>query len=119
MNDEKHYRVFTQSGKQCGGQGHLSVSEACYRVMMALARREDIIELRAETGEGDGARVSSVQPVGDVDRQAVSGPLENFSTRELVEELSKREGVERTTEEPYQDVPIMINGPAVVLVITD
>ncbi len=45
--------------------------------------------------------------------------LEKVNTCSLVEELKKRDGVEVTIAEPYQDEEIKINGPAVVLVITD
>lgn len=40
-------------------------------------------------------------------------------TAELVAELSHREGVEKTIAEPYQDVQVKVNGPAIVLVVTD
>lgn len=40
-------------------------------------------------------------------------------TRELVEELSRREGVEMKIAEPCQDVELKVSGPAVALVITD
>ena len=40
-------------------------------------------------------------------------------TRELVEELKKREGVEAHIAEPYEDLTVTVNGPAVVLVVTD
>lgn len=42
-----------------------------------------------------------------------------METKELVEELSKREGVEKIIAEPYQDVEVKVNGPAVVLVVRD
>lgn len=45
--------------------------------------------------------------------------LENVSTLDLVKEISKREGVKVTTAEPYQDVQIKVNGPAVVLEVID
>ena len=45
--------------------------------------------------------------------------LSYFSTRELVEELEYREGVETQTAKPYQDLAIKVNGPAIVLVVTD
>ncbi len=41
------------------------------------------------------------------------------TTKDLVAELSTREGVEETTAEPYQDVEIKVNGPAIVLVVID
>ena len=44
---------------------------------------------------------------------------ERLSTRELVQELSQRAGVETKTAEPYCDLEIKVNGPAIVLVITD
>lgn len=43
----------------------------------------------------------------------------NIPTKELVEELTKREGVEETVAEPHREVVIKVNGPARVLVITD
>lgn len=45
--------------------------------------------------------------------------LATAPTKDLVEELSKREGVEKTIAEPYQDVEVKVNGPAIVLVVTD
>lgn len=45
--------------------------------------------------------------------------LSQVETAELVEELSQREGVERTIAEPYQDVQVKVNGPAIVLVVID
>lgn len=45
--------------------------------------------------------------------------IASFSTCELVEELSKREGVKKTIAEPYVDVTVTVNGPAIVFVIID
>ena len=45
--------------------------------------------------------------------------LSQIATCDLVAELSKRDGVEVHTAEPYQDVTVPVNGPAVVLVVTD
>lgn len=45
--------------------------------------------------------------------------LDEVKTCELVEELRKREGVEAHTAEPYKDLTINVNGPAVVLVVID
>lgn len=45
--------------------------------------------------------------------------LEYFSTSELVYELKQREGVEIKTAEPYEDMEMSVNGPAVVLIIVD
>lgn len=45
--------------------------------------------------------------------------LQKVPTKDLVEELQKREGVETTTVEPYQDKTVSVNGPAIVLVVTD
>lgn len=46
-------------------------------------------------------------------------PFDGVSTRELVEELRQREGVEATIAEPHKDIEIKVNGPAVVLVVID
>ncbi len=45
--------------------------------------------------------------------------LSKFLTKELVEELLKREGVEKTIAEPYEDIQVNVNGPAIVLVVID
>ena len=45
--------------------------------------------------------------------------LEGVSTVDFVTELRKREGVETTVIEPYQDAAVSVNGPALVLVVTD
>lgn len=45
--------------------------------------------------------------------------FDGVSTRDLVEELRQRKGVEVTIAEPYQDVAVKVNGPAIVLVVND
>lgn len=45
--------------------------------------------------------------------------LKSIATCELVKELKKREGVEMHIAEPYKDLSVTVNGPAVVLVVTD
>lgn len=45
--------------------------------------------------------------------------IRQIPTRDLVAELSRREGVKKRIAEPYQDVQIKVNGPAIVLVVTD
>ena len=45
--------------------------------------------------------------------------LQRVSTKLLVEELVKREGVESKTAEPYVDETISANGPAVLIAVCD
>lgn len=45
--------------------------------------------------------------------------LSNVPTCDLVKELQTREGVETTIAEPYQDVEVKVNGPAIVLTVID
>ena len=45
--------------------------------------------------------------------------LKNVSTKMLVGELMKREGVETKIAEPYKDITVSVNGPAIILVVTD
>lgn len=45
--------------------------------------------------------------------------LSNISTCELVKELRNREGVVTRIVEPYADMQVSINGPAIVLVVID
>ena len=49
----------------------------------------------------------------------MSYSLAEISTKDLVEELKGREGVEATIVEPYRDSKVVVNGPSVVLVVTD
>ena len=51
--------------------------------------------------------------------KSVRDKLKEYKTCELVEELKKREGVEARQAEPYKDLEIKVNGPAIVLVIID
>lgn len=45
--------------------------------------------------------------------------LENIKTRDLVEELKKRDGVQIEYAEPHIDKTITVNGPACILVVVD
>ena len=42
-----------------------------------------------------------------------------ISTKDLVEELKKREAVEAMIAELYQDLTVTVYGPAIILVVTD
>jgi hypothetical protein len=48
-----------------------------------------------------------------------SNELSNFKTYELVEELKNREGVETHIAEPYANIKVEVDGPAIVLVVID
>nr|DAT21303.1 MAG TPA: hypothetical protein [Caudoviricetes sp.] len=45
--------------------------------------------------------------------------IKNVSTKELVDELVTREGVEMKYAEPHKDLDVNVNGPAIVLIVTD
>lgn len=45
--------------------------------------------------------------------------LKEIKTKDLVNELSVREGVSKIIAEPYKDENIKINGPAVILIVVD
>ncbi len=45
--------------------------------------------------------------------------LKNVPTCDLVTELKTRDGVEMKVAEPYQDIAVSVNGPAIVLVVVD
>ena len=51
--------------------------------------------------------------------KSVTQLLKSISTRQLVEELTDREGVECFYAEPYEEKPISVSGPAVIMVIID
>lgn len=48
-----------------------------------------------------------------------SSRLDDVPTKRLVEELSKREGVEQVIAEPYKDAQVRVNGPAIILTVID
>lgn len=45
--------------------------------------------------------------------------LKKITTKELVEELKNREGVEIKIVDPYQDEVINVNGPCLVIIVLD
>lgn len=45
--------------------------------------------------------------------------IEKISTKELIEELKKRQGVTTEYAEPYQDKTVSVNGPAIILTVCD
>ena len=45
--------------------------------------------------------------------------LSKVKTSELVAELNTREGVKMIIAEPYQNVEVSVEGPAVILVVMD
>lgn len=59
----------------------------------------------------------SVDGIGNV--SDLGEMLEQAATAELVTELKTREGVETTTAEPYEDVTVIANGPAIILKVID
>ena len=56
-------------------------------------------------------------------KEIVSGcelcELKDIATKDLVDELKKREGVETAIAEPYQDKAIEVTGPSIILVVMD
>lgn len=49
----------------------------------------------------------------------MSKRIDQITTKELVEELLKREGVEYKKVEPYADATISTNGPAILIKVID
>jgi len=45
--------------------------------------------------------------------------LSEYSTKELAEELARREGVRTVTVEPHESMNFDVNGPAIVLINVD
>ena len=45
--------------------------------------------------------------------------LKEIPTCLLVKELENRQGVEKIIAEPYQQKPVVVDGPAIVLVVTN
>ncbi|GAA0103275.1 hypothetical protein UT300012_39920 [Paraclostridium bifermentans] len=45
--------------------------------------------------------------------------LKNIATKELVEELKNREGIEIKEVDPNKDEVINVNGPCVVITVVD
>lgn len=72
-------------------------------------------ELYSEDGLTPEVAESVLTALRPVSREQLS----EFKTCVLVDELRKREGVETHIAEPYQDMTVPVNGPAVVLVVID
>lgn len=45
--------------------------------------------------------------------------LKNITTKQLIDELKKREGIEVNTVDPYQDEIINVNGPCIIITVID
>ena len=60
-----------------------------------------------------------LQEAIDFALDTLKNPTRQVKTCELVSEIKNREGVETHVAEPYQDVTVSVNGPAVVLVVID
>ena len=89
-----------------------------------MTREEAIAILdRRTTIPGDGYTYEQINEAIDLALSALRPvsreQLSEFKTCDLVDELRKREGVETHIAEPYQDVTVSVNGPAVVLVVID
>ena len=67
------------------------------------------------------ASITDGNIIGAKDCKVICVPAksEEAETCELVEELAKREGVETHAVRPYKDITVKVNGPAIVLVVTD
>ncbi len=89
------------------------------------ARVIQVIETTALRGEGtEKDTCRQVKQYWDFEGNflAENDPIEkrkDIKTCELVEELRKREAVETHIAEPYKDLTVTVNGPAIVLVVTD
>lgn len=64
-----------------------------------------------------GAR--AIRDTGASIRGGMKETIKNVSTKELVDELVTREGVEMKYAEPHKDLDVNVNGPAIVLIVTD
>ena len=53
------------------------------------------------------------------DQESEMNKMSEFTTAELVEELKHRQGVDAQIAEPYEDITVSVNGPAIVLIVTD
>ena len=71
--------------------------------------------------EAAEAVISALDPLEIISalRPVSREQLSEFKTCDLVDEIRKCEGVETHIAEPYQDVTVSVNGPAVVLVVID
>jgi hypothetical protein len=60
-----------------------------------------------------------IRDVGTEKGGEMKETIKNVSTKELVDELVTREGVEMKYAEPHKDLDVNVNGPAIVLIVTD
>ena len=51
--------------------------------------------------------------------RVINVDLSQYKTSDIVNELKTREGIKAIIAEPYEDKPVTVNGPAIILVVTD
>ncbi len=62
---------------------------------------------------------TSQQQGGEGVEKIIRKTIDEYTTYELIEELYRREGVEKHIAEPYKDVNVEVNGPAIILIVID
>jgi len=100
------------------GQKDNPVSLAAIRAIVTHAVRAEASRIGTVSVALDGIKFAS-QSFGNEKSTVGGSHLKTVPTCKLVEELSTREGVERKEAEPYQDLHVEVNGPAIVLVVID
>jgi len=66
-----------------------------------------------------GSIARAIRDTGASIRGEMKETIKNVSTKELVDELVKREGIEMIYAEPHKDLAMSVNGPAIVLIVVD
>lgn len=61
--------------------------------------------------------VSDILTAPTIETKSSDSSLKDISTKELVDELLTREGIEHKWVEPYVDKTFSVNGPATVIII--
>ena len=66
-----------------------------------------------------GCKFDYLFATADDGKEVMEVEVENIKTRDLVEELKKRDGVQIEYAEPHRDKTITVDGPACILVVVD
>lgn len=99
----------------------VSVTTSALKTLILLERSERK-QQQSETDRtalADALKEILLEQAKAASKSKGSAAMNDITTKELVDELSQREGIEKIIAEPYQDMEVKINGPTIVLVVRD
>lgn len=108
-------KEFYEKIKQHCIKNEMKCHQCCFRIFCYMSPSEITVGV-----------INEVESYLNMDKQEkyiyggeIEMNLKNITTKDLLEELEKRDGVEMVIAEPYKDEQVKVNGPAIICIITD